>query len=434
MMNRKNKLLNKYKRHGYRPEDKIRFENFRDECMLSFENAKERYLNDLGNKLADRNTNQKVYWKIMNKVMNKCKISKIPPILVNNIFIINCKDKAKEFLSFFSNQCKTIVNDSVLPIFRSLTDSRIETVNITNNDIHLLIRSLNPNKANGPDEISARMILICDETIVKPLRIIFDNILLTGIYPDLWKQANLTPIHKKASKQLVKNYRPISLLPIFGKIFEKLVFQQLYSYFHSNNLITKNQSGFRPGDSTTNQLLELVNVIQKSFDTRNSLEVRSIFLDISKAFDKVWHRGLIFKLRQNGVDGPLITFFENYLSNRKQRVVLNGLNSEFHSIDSGVPQGSVLGPLLFLIYINDMEQRIKSSIKFFADDTMLFSLVRDPSISALELNHDLELINKWAHQWKMQFNPESSKQAVQLIFSQKLHKPIHPTLYFNGLW
>ena len=132
----------------------------------------------------------------------------------------------------------------------------------------------------------------------------------------------------------------------------------------STTFITNNQSGFRSGDSTTNQLLYLVNEIHKAFDGPKSLEVRAVFLDISKAFDKVWHDGLLFKLNQNGISGGLLKLFENYLHNRKQRVVLNGSYSDYSSIESGVPQGSVLGPLLFLVYINDLESNINSNIKF----------------------------------------------------------------------
>ena len=164
--------------------------------------------------------------------------------------------------------------------------------------------------------------------------------------------------------------------------------------FNVNNLITKNQSGFRPGDSTTNQLLYLVNEIHEAFENPKSLEVRAVFLDFSKAFDKVWHDGLIFKLKQNGISGSLLMFFQNYLNNRKQRVVLNGSFSSYSTVESGVPQGSVLGPLLFLIYINDLERNIKSNIKFFADDTMLFSIVKDPTISTNNLNHDLDIIKQ----------------------------------------
>ena len=182
----------------------------------------------------------------------------------------------------------------------------------------------------------------------------------------------MTTIFKKGDKPLIKNYRPISLLPICGKIFEKLIFNHLYSYLHTNNLITKNQSGFRPGDSTTNQLSYLIDEIHPAFDCTESFEVRAAFLDISKAFDKVWHEGLVFKLAQNGISGSLLKLFQNYLSNRKQRVVLNGSFSEYSKIASGVPQGSILGPLLFLIYINDLEKQIKSNINFFADGTIPF--------------------------------------------------------------
>ena len=232
------------------------------------------------------------------------------------------------------------------------------------------------------------MLLLCDDSVVLTLRIIFGNILSTATYPDIWKLANVTPIFKKGDKQLIGNYRPISLLPLCGKIFEKIIFNNLYKHLTTHHLITKNQSGFRPGDSTTNQLIYLVDEIHQAFDSKKSLEVRAVFLDISK----VWHDGLIFKMRQNGISGNLLKLFQNYLSNRKQRVVLNGFSSDYSSIDSGYPLGSVLGPLLFFIYINDLEKNIKSNVKIFADDTMLFFVVNNPAISAKELNHDLKVI------------------------------------------
>ena len=208
------------------------------------------------------------------------------------------------------------------------------------------------------------MLLLCDNLVVLPLKIIFENILANSTYPDMWKLANVTPIFKKGDKQLIKNYRPISLLPICGKIFEKIIFNQLYKYLDANNLFTKNQSGFRPGDSTSNQLLYLINEIHEAFDDPKSLEVRAVFLDISKAFDKVWHDGLIFKLKQNGISGSVIKLLGNYLHNRKQRVVLNGFYSDYSIIESGVPQGSVLGRLLFLIYINDLEKILDPMLSF----------------------------------------------------------------------
>ena len=364
--------------------------------------------------------------------MNKCRAPKIPPLLVNNMFILDCREKARLFNDYFSQQCEHVINNSVLPILRFLTDERMDDVPIENDEIISLIRKINPDKVTGSDGISGQILLTCDESVIIPLQIIFTNILSTSIYPDMWKLANVTPIFKKGDKQLIKNYRPISLLPICGKILEKIIFNNLYTYLHTNNLITKNQSGFRPGYSTTNQLLYLFDEIHQAFDSTKSFEARTVFLDISKAFDKVWHDGLIFKLEQNGISDNLVKLIQNYLSNRKQRVVQNGSYSDYTNIKSGVPQGSVLGPLLFLVYINDLERNIKSNAKFFADDTMLFPIVKNPEISSNDLNHDLDVIHQWAHQWKLEFNPDPTKQATEVLFSCKKSCPNHPQIMFNG--
>ena len=187
-------------------------------------------------------------------------------------------------------------------------------------------------------------------------------------------------------------------------------------------MISKDQSGFKPGDSCINQLLSTTHEIYKSFD--DGLEVRSVFLDISKAFDKVWHEGVIFKLKQNGISGDLLNILTDFLSNRKQRVVLNGQVSTWTSVHAGVPQRSILGPLLFLIYINDLSDNLSSNVKLFADDTSLFSVIHDINISAGELNEDLKKISEWAFQWKMIFNPDATKQAQEVIFSRKIKKTL----------
>ena len=172
--------------------------------------------------------------------------------------------------------------------------------------------------------------------------------------------------------------------------------------------ITPNQSGFRPGDSTINQLLYITHSIHTAFEEYPSRETRAVFLDISKAFDKVWHEGLIFKLKSNGISGPLLVLIDSYLSNRKQRVVLNGKSSNWSPIAAGVPQGSVLGPLFFLVYINDLVENVSSAAKLFADDTSLFTVVYDEGIAADQLNRDLKVRSDWAYQWKMQSNPDKN--------------------------
>ena len=155
-------------------------------------------------------------------------------------------------------------------------------------------------------------------------------------------------------------------------------------------------------------------------------------MDISKAFDKVWHEGIIFKLKQNGISDDLLNILSDFLRNREQRVTLNGQSSSWTNVNAGVPQGSILGPLLFIIYINDLSDGLSSNAKLFADDTSLFSVVRDINTSAIELHKDLKKINDWAFQWKMTFNLDRSKQAQEIIFSRKLKNAMHPPLLFNS--
>ena len=238
--------------------------------------------------------------------------------------------------------------------------------------------------------LSISMIKISDAEIVIPLCLIYEKSLATGKFPEIWKKANVLLIHKKESRQVKNNYKPISLLSICGKIFEKLIFDCIYEHLTDNQLITPNQSGFRPGDSTIYQLLYITHSIHTAFEEYSSRETRAVFLDISKAFDKVWHEGLIFKLKSNGISGPLLVLIDSYLSNRKQRVTLNAKSSNWSSISAGVPQGSVLGPLFFLVYINDLVENVSSDAKLFADDTSLFTIVYDEGIAANQLNRDLK--------------------------------------------
>ena len=196
----------------------------------------------------------------------------------------------------------------------------------------------------------------------------------------------------------------------------------MFNFFLQNKLFTSCQSGFIPGDSCVSQLLSIPHEIYESFDCHPPTDMSSTFLDISKAFDKVWHEGLIFKLKTYGVEGNLLKLLENYLTDRQQRVVLNGRTSSWQNVYAGVPQGSVLGPLLFLIYINDLPDELTSMCKIFADDTSLFSTVIDKNNSNSQLNSDLAKISKWAFQWKMSFNPDPNKQSIEVRFSNECDK------------
>ena len=396
--------------------------------------AKNKYSLRLGNKLRDPSTGPKTYHSVLKNLMGDSKNTIIPPILENNIFICNSQDKANIFNTFFAKQCTTVQTDSILPADNGEPPPyQILSVTFTINDIRDLLKGLNPNKSHGCDGISIRMLKLCGEGLAKPLFKIFTNCVSKKCFPDLWKKGNIIPIHKKDEKYLVKNYRPISLLPITGKLFEKVIFNNLYSHFFDNKIISDKQSGFRKGDSTVKQLIAICHNIYSAYDAFPPMEARGVFLDISKAFDKVWHQGLVFKLRNNGVNGNFLHLILDFLTNRVQRVNLEGVESTWHNVEAGVPQGSILGPLLFLVYINDLLEGIQSNAFIFADDTSLFHIGLNPVESSTVLNLDLANITTWANQWKMIFNPDISKQAVEVVFSKKQPPSVYTDLTFNGI-
>ena len=196
-------------------------------------------------------------------------------------------------------------------------------------------------KACGHDGIGNKIIKLCSHGIVKSFTRLINLCLQDGKYPLEWKKANISPIYKKDNRQSKKNYRSISLLPSISKIPGKLVFSRLYEFLLDINYLSNFQSGFRPGDSTVNQLSNLYCPYMIYQTLENGQEVRMVFLDLSKAFDKVWHKGLLYKLRNLGVKDPSLSWFHHYLTDRKQRVVIEGQSSSRLNIEAGVPQGSI---------------------------------------------------------------------------------------------
>ena len=420
----------KFLKNGCPMDQRVRIENLKNEYSKIVEADKEKYMRSLGNDVASPQSGPKKYWSAMKKLLKNGLTSIIPPLLHNGTFITDAIDKSNIFNNYFKKQCQIIDTPSTIPEnVEMFTDLIMNEVNFSENDILSHIVKLNINKAHGHDGISVRIIKMCGESLSKPLYIIFKNCISKGYYPKKWKKANVLPIHKKNEKNLISNYRPVSLLPIIGKMFEKVIFDNLYCYIFQNNFISDKQSGYRRGDSTVKQLISITHEIYKSFDSKH--DVRAVFLDISKAFDRVWHEGLIYKLKRIGIEGEMLNILVSFLSERKQRVIIDGQYSEWVDIKAGVPQGSILGPLLFLLYIDDIISEVDSDIRIFADDTFIFTIADENS--SVRLDRDLEKINSWAIKWKMLFNPDITKQAVEVIFSNKRHNQNFAPLNFNNI-
>ena len=207
----------------------------------------------------------------------------------------------------------------------------------------------------------------------------------------------MCPIPIKGGLSIVSYHRPMSLLNTEAKVFERFVLKYLFNHLRDNNLLSSLQSGFIPSDSTVNQLTFLYNTFCQALNSGK--EVRVVFCDISKAFDRVWHVGLLHKHKADGITGEVLDWFKHYVSDRKQRVVIPDAVSDWVFIRAEVPQGSILGPLLFLLYIHDIVIDIGSNIRLFADDTSLYIVVNDPITAANCLNTDLDKISLWATTW-----------------------------------
>ena len=283
---------------------------------------------------------------------------------------------------------------------------KLTNIHIQSKEVNDALKVLKSGKATGPDTINNIVLKELSNELSLPLCNLFNQSLRLSKVPRQWKLAHVCAIFKKKDPHDVCNYRPISLLSAISKVLERIIHKQVFNFFHDNKFISSFQSGFVPKDSTVNQLTYIYHTFCKALD--DGKEVRSVFCDISKAFDRVWHKGLLFKLEQSGISSSLLLWFKDYLSDRTQCVVLSGSSSDTVPILAGVPQGSILGPLLFLVYINDIVSDIGSSIRLFADDTTLYVIVDDPQNAAARLNSDLQKINDWASTWLVTFNPEKT--------------------------
>ena len=281
------------------------------------------------------------------------------------------------------------------------------------------LKSLNPNKSTGPDGIPPRVLKEMADVLATPLTNLFQMSLDKGVVPDDWKKANVSPIYKKGEKYLASNYRPVSLTCVVSKVLEHIVTSHMMNYAEEHKLLFRDQHGFRRNRSCERQLLELVCDIAKRLD--EGRETDACVLDFSKAFDKVNHSKLLLKLANYGVSHQIVSWIDSFLSQRLQKVVIEDAESTESHVSSGVPQGSVIGPAnelpfigpaLFLFYINDLPDSVKSRVRLFADDTIIYNDASSPA----SLQHDLEMLEKWESEWDMEFHP---KKCEHIVFTRK---------------
>jgi hypothetical protein len=263
------------------------------------------------------------------------------------------------------------------------------------------LSKLKLSSAPGPDDMWPKLLHTTKNFIAYPLALIFNKSVQGGDIPQDFKDAQVCPIYKKGSKELPGNYRPVSLTSIVGKLMEGVIKDQIVNHLDTNNTLSPTQHGFRKRRSCTTNLVEYLNKVTKLLDGGEPVDI--VFFDFSKAFYLVPHKRLLHKMSKVGIKGNLLHWIEVWLSKRRQRVVLNGSSSEWADVLSGVPQGSVLGPLLFLIYINDLGEDVKSALSIFADDTKLFAGVGD-SQKSQELQDSIDKLHAWASKWLMKFN------------------------------
>ncbi len=348
--------------------------------------------------------NPKSFWSYVKKRTKKS--DDIHALLDDDSHTLSYDEQANTDLlnNYFSSVFVDEVDNNFFDMYKcNETTSLIETIEFDSSDIARVIDKLNISKAPGPDAIHARVIKECKEIFAHILLIVFKKSLEEGLLPSQWKSANVKALFKKGKRTLCSNYRPVSLTSILCKLLESLIRDKVLFYLESNHIITSVQHGFRPGHSCLTQLLELMEDFSNYFDSSDPFDC--IYLDFAKAFDRVPHIRLLTKIYNCGIRGNLFLWIKDFLHNRIQRVVIKENKSDWIQVTSGIPQGSVLGPLLFTIFINDLPSEIRSHIKIFADDTKIYNSISNSNV----LQDDLDKLLVWSRKWLLPFNVDKCK-------------------------
>ena len=393
-------------------------------------------------------------WKTIDETLNRGKNKTNFPseFIVDQKIIADHKEIADNFNVFFANigaklsagNNQSNCAQSYSDYLNNPTPHRFTLSTINESYILSIINKLKNKNSSGNDEISNKLLKAIGNELSKPLTIIINQCLLTGIFPDLLKIAKVKPLFKRGDTALLNNYSPISLLPTISKVFERVIYSQLYAYFNDNNLMSEQQYGFRAQHSTELASVKLVDHIIKQMDNRYETKTPvAIFCDLSKAFDCLNFDIFLSKLEYYGVDGTPLALIKSYLSNRYQYVQFENCKSDLLEVKTGIPQGSILGPLFFSVLINDIvKSSSKLSFLMYADDTTIYFNLEDfPALNReQEINKELEKLNLWFKLNKLTLNVDKTKcmffhkrRAVPSINLSMNNIPIDIVPHFNYL-
>ena len=406
-------------RHSNLATDWSKYYDLKRECQRECRTAFSRYVSNL----VDPNKNiitKRLWFFIKNKRQDNVSVSTLKH---EGRTYVDATEKANLLADYFSS---VFTNEDVsnIPTLSTNPIPSISSIRVHVDDVYQLLSNIQQHKASGPDNLPARFLREVAYEISPVLSVIFQASLDQGVLPSIWKTAKVVPIHKKGIKSDPCNYRPVSLTCICCKILEHIVYSSISDHLASFNILCNEQHGFCNKRSCETQLITTVNDFAKCLNQKGQCDV--LLLDFSKAFDKVPHSRLYYKLQHYGIDGPVLLWVKSFLSCRSQYVVLEGKNSISTKVLSGVPQGTVLAPLLFLLYINDLPSCVNNKVKLYADDVLLYSFIESES-DCMALQEDLDKLTEWADMWLMDFNP---KKCEHLRITNK-HSPVIYS-YFLG--
>ena len=381
----------------------------RNSCTNRLRKAKADYIKE---RLEIHSNDQKKFWKHIQEVIpNNNKGTKLIHLKDNTTdSLININETSDYINKFFTNIGPNLAKecDQAWQYTGITCEHKLANIETSPAEINEICKNININKSSCIDNISSEILRDAFLAIPEKLCLLFNNCFRTAIIPSVWKNAKVTRLPKGGDSQVVSNYRPISLLPILSKLIEKIVHKNVYNHLMQWNLLEEKQGGFRPGYSTVSTCSYFTNDL---YTANNNNEITiAVFIDAMKAFDTVNHQILLKKLKKYGIDGNLLRWIEGYLTDRKQCTIANNIVSSNENIVCGVPQGSVLGPLLFLIYINDISSVIRNSkISMYADDTVVYISHTNMNNAIALIQSDLTSVYTWCNSNKLTINCKKTK-------------------------